>query len=76
MTISGQMRVINISYLGRIDSAEYRLFGIGTDGIRYFLFVPNSGNMILRNRGTFTDGEGGTNVGGGFANITVDLATV
>jgi len=69
-------RVINISYLGRRLGTEWWLYGMGIDGNRYSVIIPNSGaNMILRNRGTGTGAETGTNAGN-FANITVDLALV
>jgi len=76
MTVGGSRRHITITHLGRVNATEYRLFGMGTDGIRYFIWVPNTGtNMTLMNRGANTSIDGGTNVGT-FTSITVDLAQV
>ena len=69
-------RQINITHLGRTNATEYRLFGMGTDGIRYFIWVPNTGtSMTLMNRGANTNIDGGTSVGT-FTSITVDLVQV
>jgi len=71
-----QARTINITHLGRLNTTEYRLFGMGTDGIRYSIWIPNTGtDMILINRGNNTGVDGGTNVGP-FAGGTADLAQV
>ena len=68
--------LINITHLGRLSAAEYRLFGMGPGGTRFFIWIPNTGtNMTLMNRGNNTGIDGGTSAGN-FASITVDLAKV
>jgi len=66
---------VNISYVGR-ETGEWWLYGMGTDGIRYAVFVPNSGNMLLLNRGGSTDPGSGSSVGGTFASAMVDLVVI
>ena len=76
ITVSAERYCINITHLGRLNATEYRLFGMGTDGIRYLIWIPNTGtNMTLINRGNNTNIDGGTNVGT-FAGGTADLAQV